>query len=135
MRKTVRATSGDAAIARALPEVRPRLVDLRRGSGRTCHSLRFGKCCHASPEEKENDMKLTIQRSLPAALWLGVCIAWTLMSAGMSAQVFTTTTVQGTVYLANGHPGSGTLQLSWPAFTTAANQAVAAGRATVSIAS
>ena len=35
------------------------------------------------------------------------------------AQGISTTTVQGTVYLANGSPGSGTLQLSWPAFTTA----------------
>src|SRR6202035_4469144 len=52
-----------------------------------------------------------------------------------AAQAFGTTTVQGTVYLANGIPGSGTLQLSWPAFTTAANQAVTAGRTTVSIGS
>ncbi len=50
-----------------------------------------------------------------------------------AAQTFATTTVQGTVYLANGKPGSGTLQLSWPAFTTAQNQAVAAGRTTVTI--
>ena len=50
-----------------------------------------------------------------------------------SAQVFTTTTVQGTVYLADGRPGSGTLQLSWPAFTTANNQAVTAGRTSVTI--
>ena len=75
-------------------------------------------------------MKLTIH----AALWLGVCsIACSLTSARMEAQTFTTTTVQGTVYLANGRPGSGTLQLSWPAFTTAANQAVAAGRTNVTI--
>ncbi len=75
-------------------------------------------------------MKLTIH----AALWLGVCsIACTLTSARMGAQTFTTTTVQGTVYLANGRAGSGTLQLSWPAFTTAGNQAVTAGRTTVTI--
>jgi hypothetical protein len=51
------------------------------------------------------------------------------------AQAVSTTTVQGTVYLANGQPGSGTLQLSWPAFTTSNNLAVAAGRTTVSIGS
>ncbi len=55
------------------------------------------------------------------------------MNAGAGAQGFTTTTVQGTVYQANGQPGSGTLQLSWPAFTTANNQAVAAGRTNVAI--
>ena len=55
------------------------------------------------------------------------------MNAGAGAPGFTTTTVQGTVYQANGQPGSGTLQVSWPAFTTANNQAVAAGRANLSI--
>jgi hypothetical protein len=49
------------------------------------------------------------------------------------AQTVSTTTVQGTVYLANGTPGTGTLQLSWPAFTTAGNQTVMAGRTTVPI--
>ena len=78
-------------------------------------------------------MKLTIQRPVPAAFWLVACVAWLSMNAGASAQGFSTTTVQGTVYLANGQPGSGVLQLSWPAFTTASNQAVAAGRTNVQI--
>ena len=51
-----------------------------------------------------------------------------------SAQAVSTTTVQGTVYLANGQAGSGTLQVSWPAFTTANGQAVAADSTTVTIA-
>ncbi len=50
------------------------------------------------------------------------------------SQGVTTTTVQGTVYLANGQPGAGTLVISWPAFTTAAGQAVAADSMTVTIA-
>ncbi|MGZ4789542.1 MAG: hypothetical protein ACXVZX_13570 [Terriglobales bacterium] len=49
------------------------------------------------------------------------------------AQTLSTTTVQGAVYLANGAPGSGTLQVSWPAFTTSSNQAVAAGKLTATI--
>ena len=49
------------------------------------------------------------------------------------AQALSTTTVQGTVYLANGQPGSGTLHVSWPAFTTANGLAVAADSATVAI--
>ena len=51
-----------------------------------------------------------------------------------NGQAISTTTVQGTVYLANGQPGAGTLDVSWPAFTTANNQAVTAGRITVTIA-
>lgn len=50
-----------------------------------------------------------------------------------TAQGVSTTTVQGTVYLANGTPGSGTLMLSWPAFTTANGQAITAGLLNVSI--
>ena len=55
------------------------------------------------------------------------------MAVAALAQTISTTTVQGTVYLANGSPGSGTLQLSWPAFTTASNQTVAAGKITATI--
>ena len=49
------------------------------------------------------------------------------------AQALSTTTVQGTVYLANGHAGSGTLRVSWPTFTTANGQAVIADSTTVTI--
>ena len=78
-------------------------------------------------------MKPKTQRWLRSALYLAGYLACVWMNAGASAQGFTTTTVQGTVYLANGQPGSGSLQLSWPAFTTAGNQAVAAGRTNVTI--
>jgi hypothetical protein len=49
------------------------------------------------------------------------------------AQAPSTTTVQGTVYLANGHVGSGTLRLSWPAFATATGQSVVSGSTTATI--
>ncbi len=52
------------------------------------------------------------------------------MAAG---QTLSTTTIQDTVYRADGTPASGTLIVSWPAFTTAANAAVAAGSTTVPI--
>ncbi len=45
----------------------------------------------------------------------------------------TTTTVQGTVYQADGTPAQGSLLISWPAFQTAANQAIAAGQLTVAV--
>jgi hypothetical protein len=52
---------------------------------------------------------------------------------GAGAQGISTTTVQGTVYLANGQAGAGTLAVSWPTFTTAAGQLVVGDRATVTI--
>jgi hypothetical protein len=50
----------------------------------------------------------------------------------MQAQV-STTTVQGTVYRADGSAATGTLIVAWPAFSTADNQAVAAGSISASI--
>ncbi|HEX3435683.1 MAG TPA: glycosyl hydrolase family 28-related protein [Pseudacidobacterium sp.] len=44
-----------------------------------------------------------------------------------------TTTVQGVVYRADGTPATGTLIVSWQAFSTANNQAVAAGSTSVAI--
>lgn len=51
------------------------------------------------------------------------------------AQTINTTTVQGTVYLANGQRASGQVFVSWPAFATADNQAVTAGKVTKTIGS
>jgi len=78
-------------------------------------------------------MKLANRGWFLAGKWMGVCLIGLLCASISDAQAFSTTTVQGTVYLANGTPGAGTLQLSWPAFTTANNQSVAAGRTIVTI--
>ncbi len=67
-------------------------------------------------------------------LRLGLCLIWMALGVVANAQAVSTTTVQGTVYLANGQAGSGTLVVSWPAFTTASGQAVAADSTTVTIA-
>ena len=68
-------------------------------------------------------------------VWLGVLsMAVCLALGSMAGAQVGTTTVQGTVYLANGQPGSGTLVLSWPSFTTASGQLVVAGSTTVTIA-
>ncbi len=61
---------------------------------------------------------------------LGLLVAACSMAG---AQTLSTTTVQDTVYRADGTVASGTLIVSWPAFTTAANAAVAAGSTTVQI--
>jgi hypothetical protein len=70
-------------------------------------------------------------------LWMrrgfAVCALAMTLAAMAMAQAVSTTTVQGTVYLANGQPGAGTLLISWPSFTTAAGQAVAADSITVAI--
>jgi hypothetical protein len=59
-----------------------------------------------------------------------------MVLAGLAgAQSVSTTTVQGTVYLANGQAGAGILVVSWPAFTTANGQLVAADSTTATIAS
>ena len=61
---------------------------------------------------------------------------WVLLLAaaasGIHAQI-TTTTVQGEIYRADGTAATGTLIVEWPAFSTANNQAVAAGSKTVAI--
>ncbi|HEU5401215.1 MAG TPA: hypothetical protein VFU86_07655, partial [Terriglobales bacterium] len=44
-----------------------------------------------------------------------------------------TTRISDTIYRADGLPASGTLVISWPAFTTATGEAVAAGRMNVAI--
>jgi hypothetical protein len=51
----------------------------------------------------------------------------------LHAQTLSTTTIQDTIYRADGTVASGTLIVSWPAFTTAANAAVAAGSTTIPI--
>ncbi len=68
-----------------------------------------------------------------AILKLALCLLLTGIGVLAAGQVVSTTTVQGTVYLANGQTGAGTLSLSWPAFTTASGQAVAAGSLTTAI--
>lgn len=51
--------------------------------------------------------------------------------ASVYAQTVTLTTISGVVFRADGTPAGGTLLISWPAFTTAGGQAVAAGNASV----
>ncbi len=59
-------------------------------------------------------------------LWLlGAAMAW--------PQTLPTTTISDTVYRADGTPAAGTLLISWPEFTTAAQQAVAAGNSATTL--
>ncbi|MGA8491543.1 MAG: hypothetical protein WB711_14040 [Terriglobales bacterium] len=56
-----------------------------------------------------------------------------LLALAASAQTLTTTTIDDTVFRADGTPAGGTLLISWPEFTTAAQGAVAAGNTSVSL--
>ncbi|MGB7190808.1 MAG: glycosyl hydrolase family 28-related protein, partial [Acidobacteriaceae bacterium] len=68
-----------------------------------------------------------------AAAGLGITLmAAALLGPRADAQL-ATTTVQGTVYRADGNVASGTLLVSWPSFSTAAGQAVAAGSVSAAI--
>jgi hypothetical protein len=86
-------------------------------------------------EKREKRMKLTATKRWNAGRWMGIWLTAVILVWSAAAQTVTTTTVQGTVYLANGTPGSGTLRVSWPAFTTANNLAVAAGTTYVTVGS
>jgi hypothetical protein len=84
-------------------------------------------------KRKKHNMKFKWNLWFRAAKWIGIGVSATALAWIACAQSIGTTSVHGTVYLANGTPGSGSLQLSWPAFTTADNKAVAAGRTSVAI--
>jgi hypothetical protein len=56
-----------------------------------------------------------------------------LVALAVSAQTLPTTTINDTVYRADGTPAGGTLLISWPEFTTAAQGAVAAGNTSVTL--
>lgn len=61
-------------------------------------------------------------------------LLWLLIAAASRQMLaINTTTVQDVVYRANGQPASGTLVISWPAFTAADDSAVAAGSVSVAI--
>ena len=71
------------------------------------------------------------------------CLAWMLMLGGdvtagsvahaQAVPAIPTTQVSDTVYTANGGPASGTVLISWPAFSTWAGASVPAGSTSVTI--
>jgi hypothetical protein len=68
--------------------------------------------------------------------WVGKLAQATVLllwAAGTVRAQVATTTVQGTVYWADGTPAEGTMLVSWPAFVTANGLAVAAGSTTVAV--
>jgi hypothetical protein len=93
----------------------------------------------SSEKKDETRMKLTNEkwigagRRLRHGLELVLCLMGMALAGIANAQALTTTTVQGTVYLANGQVGSGTVNVSWPTFTTANGLVIAAGHTMVTI--
>jgi hypothetical protein len=64
---------------------------------------------------------------------LAMLLALLLAGADVAVAQVATTTVQDTIYSANGTPASGTVLLSWSAFTTAGGVSVPAGTTSVTI--
>jgi trimeric autotransporter adhesin len=56
-----------------------------------------------------------------------------VLIAQAMAQTVPMTTVQDTVYRADGSPAQGTLLISWPEFTTSGGQAISAGTTSTSL--
>ncbi|WP_081823602.1 glycosyl hydrolase family 28-related protein [Pseudacidobacterium ailaaui] len=80
--------------------------------------------------------QVRVMRKSFAETWMrlmALAAAASVMLPGRIQAQVSTTTVQGVVYRADGSPATGTLIVSWPAFSTANNQAVAAGSETVPI--
>ena len=66
-------------------------------------------------------------------LALSLVLALALPIVRTSAKTPTLTTVSDTVYRADGNPASGTMLISWPAFTTANSSTIAAGNKSVTL--
>ena len=69
-----------------------------------------------SQKKDETGMKLTRDGLLRGGRWmglkLGLCLMVFALGSLANGQAISTTTVQGTVYLANGQAGTGTLVVS-----------------------
>jgi hypothetical protein len=62
--------------------------------------------------------------------WL---LSLSIICVMLQAQIPPTTTVSDTVYRADGTPATGTLLISWPAFTTVGGTAIAGGTKSVTL--
>ena len=67
--------------------------------------------------------------------WWLFCLAllMALAVAPLKSQTPALTTINDTVFRANGSPASGVLLISWPAFSTAGGATVAAGNTSVTL--
>lgn len=72
-------------------------------------------------------------RALVRAGWTALGVLTLAAMLPIAAAQMSVTTVQGTIYRADGSAASGTALISWPAFSTAQNQAVAAGSLSATI--
>ena len=73
------------------------------------------------------------RRELTLMTWIATLLITLLSLCGQAVAQVATTTVQDTVYRADGTEASGTVVVSWPTFTTVAGQAVAAGNTSATI--
>jgi hypothetical protein len=124
------------ALRRTLTQGEHQPTEVKRRRDEWVGSVKSGK----GSRKKEMKMKLMMYRWVLGGrimkLWVAALIS-TALSLGImaEAQSVSTTTVLGTVYLANGQPATGTVIVSWPAFTTASGAAVTADSTAVTIGS
>jgi hypothetical protein len=80
---------------------------------------------------KEITMNTNSRRSLERLFYCLISLVLAVSTA--HAQGPALTTITDTIYRADGAPAAGQLVISWPAFTTAGNRAVAAGEKTLTL--
>ena len=119
--------SGDRRVRRSIPRFAEKRSEKKDGMGQKLMTIEWLRVFSLGVKNVKGRGQWFVARGMAA------CLLAVPLVAMVEAQAVSTTTVQGTVYLANGQSGAGTLVLSWPAFTTAAGQAVAADSTTLTI--
>jgi hypothetical protein len=92
-----------------------------------------GSATYGLDKKEEYTMKFANCAGWISGKRLAIFLTALYLLAAAPGQAPSTTTVSGTVYLANGLPGSGTLVLSWPTFTTSGGQLIEADSTSVTI--
>ncbi|MCU1307076.1 MAG: putative autotransporter protein [Acidobacteriaceae bacterium] len=77
--------------------------------------------------------KILCSESRPAGRLFCCLISVLVVALNLHASGPTMTTISDVVYRANGQPATGTVVITWPAFTTSDNKAVAAGELSTAI--
>jgi len=113
----------------------PLIGQNRPMNGAQLHPSRVGEAGgrHTRDAWFEAGRRMGLKLGHGLAMVLGFCLMAVVSGGVGGAQAVSTTTVQGTVYLANGQAGAGTVSVSWPAFTTATGLSITAGHMMVTI--
>jgi len=106
-----------------------RAIFLCQNTGRRVDTKSVGE------ETAMHNREFKVQAASALRRWTSWLLCLVTMGIALTAQTPPTTTVSDTVYRADGTPASGTLLISWPAFTTANGVAIAGGTKSVALGS